>query len=231
MLRWEWVKSPVGLNRLVQRAANAWDRFYRHHESPWRGERAVAEMLPLLGDGRVLELGCGNGKTLKPLLAHGVPVVGLDISWHILSRLPQDAVRVMADAQALPFADGSFSAVLDIHCTGHLLQAGRARAALECWRVLRPGGTLVVERLSGDDLRAGQGQPVEGEPGVRAVQDGRTTHFGSEAELAADLETAGFEVMGAIVERHHPGHRGNLVTRESVRIVARRPAQPAGSSS
>ncbi|MES2153788.1 MAG: class I SAM-dependent methyltransferase [bacterium] len=205
----------------MQRAANPWDRFYRHHEAPWRGERPVAELLPLLGDGPVLELGCGNGKLLKPLAAAGVDVIGLDVSWHAVRRLA--ATCVLGDAAALPFADAAFSAVLDIHCTGHLLAAGRRLAAEECWRVLRPGGHLVVERLTPQDLRASQGSPVDGESGVRGLQDGRTTHFAGPDELAAAFGAVGFVAAGAAVDRHHPGHRGRLVTRESVRLVLERP--------
>ena len=205
----------------MRRAANPWDRFYRYHEAPWRGERPVAELLPLLGAGPVLELGTGNGKLLRPLLAAGVDAVGLDIAWHPLRRLAAPRLA-LADAAALPFRDGAFSAVLDIHCTGHLLRAGREQAAREAFRVLRPGGALVAERLTPNDLRAGQGTDA-GEPGTRALADGRTTHFSAPEALAGDLEAAGFEPVGATVERHHPGHRGNLVTRESVRAVFRKP--------
>lgn len=212
----------------MQRAANVWDRFYRHHEAPWRGQRPVEELLPLLGDGRVLELGCGNGKLLKPLADAGVDVVGLDISWHILSRLPEGIPRVLADAAELPFADQAFSCVLDIHCSGHLLAAGRARAAQEAWRVLRPGGHMVVERLTPNDLRGQQGQPVASEPGVRSVQDGRTTHFSDADGLAATFVEVGFVAAAAAIDRHHPGHRGRQVTRESVRLLLEKPeALPA----
>lgn len=214
----------------MERAANPWDRFYRYHEAPWRGERPIDELRPLLGAGPVLELGSGNGKLLKPLAAAGVPVVGLDVSWHILRRLPGAIPTVLADAAALPFADATFTAVLDIHCTGHLRAAGRAQAAREAWRVLRPGGHLVVERLTPDDLRAGQGAAVEGEPGTRALQDGRTTHFATPAELAAAFAAAGFTPLGAALERREPGHRGRLVVRESVRAVFAKPG-PAGAGS
>src|ERR1041385_2647607 len=114
------LESRPPRRRRVRRAANPWDRFYRHHEAPWRGERPVAELLPLLGAGPVLELGCGNGKLLKPLLAAGVDAIGLDVSFHALRRLAAGTPRALADAAALPFRDGAFTAVLDVHCTGHL---------------------------------------------------------------------------------------------------------------
>lgn len=205
----------------MQRAANPWDRFYRYHEAPWRGEREIADFLPWLGTGPVLELGCGNGKALKPLRAAGVDAVGLDISWHILSRL--DGKRVLADASWLPFVGGAFTAVLDIHCTGHLLREGRARAVADAFRVLRPGGHLLVERLSVADLRAQQGSPVEGEPEVRQVQDGRSTHFSTVESLAAEGEAVGFAALHADSQRREPGHRGRQVVRESVRVLFQKP--------
>lgn len=206
----------------MQRVSNVWDRFYHLHEAPWRGERTVAPLLPWLGTGPVLELGCGNGKLLKPLLKAGIDAVGLDVSWNILHRLPAATPRVLADAASLPFCDGTFTAVLDIHCTGHLGAAGRAQAAREAWRVLRPGGVLVVERLTPNDLRATQGQPVPGEPGMKEVQDGRRTHFSSEEELRAAFAAVGFTAEDAAHEVRRPGHGGRQVTRESVRILFRR---------
>lgn len=204
------------------RAPNAWDRFYRHHEAPWRGERPVADLLPLLGAGPVLELGCGNGKLLRPLRAAGLDAVGLDIAFHALRRLSPETPRVLADAAVLPFRRDSFTAVLDVHCTGHLGAAGRAAAASEAARVLADGGLLVVERLTPADLRASQGKPVDGEPGMKAVEDGRRTHFAFASDLESDFRAAGFTPLGSELTRREPGHGGRLVVRESVRVLFRK---------
>ena len=141
----------------MRRAANPWDRFYRHQRSPWRGDHPVAALAPGLGAGPVLELGCGNGKMLRPLRNAGIDAVGLDLSWNVLRTHPPGTPRVLGDAATLPFGDGSFSAVLDLHCTGHLLRPERLRAAREAARVVRPGGLVVVERLTPQDLRTGTG--------------------------------------------------------------------------
>lgn len=205
----------------MQRAAHAWDRFYHHHAEPWRGERPVDPLRPYLGPGPVLELGCGNGKLLRPLRATGVDAVGLDISWNVLRRL---GAGVLADAVALPFRDAAFSCVLDVHCTGHLDAAGRRTALAEARRVLVPGGHLVVERLGADDLRATQGEAVPGEPGVRRLRDGRTTHFTTGEALAGDLLEAGLELVDRGVVRRSPRWRGRTVTRRSVWVVGQVPA-------
>ena len=165
--------------------------------------------------GRVLELGCGNGKLLRPLQAAGFDAVGLDLSFNVLQRLGQG---VLADAAALPFGDGAFGAVLDVHCTGHLLAEGRAAAHQEQRRVLQPGGHVVVERLHPDDLRATQGEALEG-GATRRLQDGRTTRMDDEASLATALESAGFRVVDRVTHRRTQRLPNGPVVRASVRLV------------
>lgn len=213
--RRRYVAHPPG--RVVRRAANPWDRYYHQHAAPWRGAREVEPLRPWLGDGRILELGVGNGKTWRPLREAGFDVVGLDVAFHALRRLGDG---VLADAAMLPFGAGSFAAVLDLHCSGHLLESGRITNHAEVQRVLEPGGHVVCERLGRSDLRAGKGDEVE--PWTRRLQDGRTTHFSHEASLRAEWEDAGFEIVASMTECRRVRYRDQHVVREHVRVVARR---------
>lgn len=94
--------------------------------------------------GRVLEVGCGTGRNL-PRYAPDATVVGLDPSLDALlaakKRAP-GALLVAASAEALPFADGVFDAVVSslVFCSVPNPDAGLA----EVRRVLTPDGTLAM---------------------------------------------------------------------------------------
>lgn len=78
-------------------------------------------------------------------------VVSLDISPEMLARLPPDVRGVAADARRMPLPDASFDAVLFSHSLHHVVgadppdcEAQQERAVAEAFRVLRPGGSLVL---------------------------------------------------------------------------------------
>jgi SAM-dependent methyltransferase len=106
----------------------------------------------LLGDvrgARVLEVGCGAAMCSRWLAARGASPVALDLSGGMLRHAAAAAGRtgiavplVQADAQHLPFADGSF----DVACTafGAVPFVSDSAAVMgEVARVLRPGGRWV----------------------------------------------------------------------------------------
>lgn len=140
----------------------------------------------------MLELGCGNGKTLAAMRCRGWNVVAVDISQEAvrLSRMIMpDVSLLLADARSLPFREESFDAIFAFHLTGHLMLQGRKGIASEAARVLRKGGRLFFREFGGDDMRAGCGEEVEICTFRRG--EGVITHYFTEdeaAELFCDLK-------------------------------------------
>jgi ubiquinone/menaquinone biosynthesis C-methylase UbiE len=100
------------------------------------------------GEGPVLEIGIGTGRISRPLMEHGVPIAGIDISQRMMSRLLAQLPPVqrapdllLADATCLPFDDNSFGCVLAVHVL-HLVSS-LPKAIAEVARVLRSGGVLL----------------------------------------------------------------------------------------
>jgi ubiquinone/menaquinone biosynthesis C-methylase UbiE len=145
--------------------------------------------LPPLPEGaRILELGCGDGRTLAALGTLPCTLVGLDRARAALAlcRPPagQPAFRlVWGDARCLPFPDQSFDAVLLLHVLGHGLADDRERMAAEAVRVTAAGGRLHLRVFSHADLRAETG--VEIEERSRLRRTGVLTHYFTEDEVVA----------------------------------------------
>lgn len=154
----------------------AWERNYRQRGVLWQG---AATGIPSFSPGtRVLEAGCGNGKTLATLSQNGCHMTGCDISASALllahTAVP-DARLVQADVRCLPFLDATFDAVIAVHITGALGEEDRYRTAEEFRRVLVPGGTLFFREFSVGDFRCGKGKPIEENSYLRG--DGVMTHY------------------------------------------------------
>jgi SAM-dependent methyltransferase len=99
-----------------------------------------------LAERRILDLGCGCGKNSTVLEAMGFQVHGLDISEPAIQRCRQ-LVRhgerfVQGSAEALPWPDRYFDAVLDIGCLHSAPEAILPQAVAEIARVLNPRGLL-----------------------------------------------------------------------------------------
>ncbi|WP_292521138.1 class I SAM-dependent methyltransferase [Methanoculleus sp.] len=165
--------------------SSAWDEDYRRRGDLWGG---VPAPLPEIPPGAaVLELGCGNGKTLTALARRSARVTAVDISPHALTlarRHPATATvhLAVADARCLPFREGTFDAVFLVHIAGHLPLSGRRAVASEVFRVLGHGGTAFFRAFSVEDMRAGKG--TETEPQTFRRGDGIITHYFTETETA-----------------------------------------------
>jgi len=160
---------------------NAWDDDYRRRGRLWGGG---AKNLPALDAGlTVLELGCGDGKTLAGMPGDWI-ITAIDISPEALDlsrNSTADAELILASACRLPFQNESFDAVFAFHVTGHLLALDRQALAREAARVLRRGGKLFFREFGKEDMRAGQGQELERDTFRRG--SGIFTHYFDESEV------------------------------------------------
>lgn len=94
---------------------------------------------------RVLDAACGTGVAARECARRGAVVTGLDLNEGMLSVARRIAPNIewrQGDVAGLPFADGSFDAVV---CQfGLMFFPEREKALGELWRVLAPGGRLAV---------------------------------------------------------------------------------------
>ncbi|MGB7545294.1 MAG: class I SAM-dependent methyltransferase, partial [Methanothrix sp.] len=135
----------------------AWNQDYAQRGRIWAGS---AKDLPTLTKGSmVLEMGCGDGKSLSAMPASwNVAAIDISIQGLRLSRKARpDVSLILADGCRLPLRSERFDAVFAFHVAGHLLLAERLALAGEAARVLRPGGRLFFRDFSVEDMRMGQG--------------------------------------------------------------------------
>jgi ubiquinone/menaquinone biosynthesis C-methylase UbiE len=118
----------------------------------------------------LLDAGCGTGAYAIALADRVSRVVGIDVSDAMLSMAKRRVVGQRAadrltfhlgNIEALPFCDSSFDAVM-FNQVLHHLESGvdpeygaHGRALAEAHRVLRPGGVLIANVCTHDQLRRG----------------------------------------------------------------------------
>lgn len=132
--------------------------------------------------GTLLDVGCAT-KPFAPTLTGRVSrYLGVDLpdSRFVLDGPPERRPDAFARGEALPFRDASIDTVLGLSMLTYLPEPGLMLA--EAHRVLRPGGTLILEFT--------QMAPLHDEPHDYF----RYTRYGA----AWLLERAGFELVAAI---------------------------------
>jgi SAM-dependent methyltransferase len=90
----------------------------------------------------ILDAGCGSGGNLR-FLRHYGRVIGIDLAAEALA-LGQQSGMTRASVLAIPFADASFDLVTSFDVLYHRAVPDERVALREAWRVLRPGGRLLL---------------------------------------------------------------------------------------
>lgn len=95
--------------------------------------------------GSILDAGGGTGRVAKALRGFCGQVVVADISRGMLQQVPVDNQLqvVNCHTESLPVAAESFERVIMIDALHHV--ANQQQTANELWRVVKPGGMIIIE--------------------------------------------------------------------------------------
>ena len=213
--------SQARIQRFYSDAAPVYDDFTDEHEAAAKA-RAIALLARRQGE-RYLEVATGTGKTFAQVIAESGAegVVGVDMAPGMIAvartRLREqgcDATPLqLGDARALPFGDERFDCLFNSYMLDLIPTDEIPQVVAEFWRVLRPGGRLVLVNLT------------EGEGDDEAFSSDWKARYEREPEALGAcrpvLATAMVEAQGFVgVERQYSGHGESW---PSEIVVARRP--------
>lgn len=148
------MRTKAEIRSVYERIA---DSFAPTRARPWPEVLEFLDRLPARS--RVLDVGCGNGRHLKALVARGHRGIGVDFSRKLLAigraEVPSMDVRwIEADATRLPLRGRSVDAAMCIAVLHHMpTRDDRIATLSEIARVLRDGGRVLVSVWDQDHPR------------------------------------------------------------------------------
>ena len=171
------------MDRLLEATARAerdhfWFHGFRRFITPLLQQAAQGHATP-----DILDCGCGTGNNLQLLRKYG-HAVGIDLTFSGLKYATSRGDRLVAQASVtdLPFRDAAFDIVTSFDVVYALPDAAEKLAVSEMFRVLRPGGHLVLNVAAMESLR-----------GNHSVLGGEVRRY-SRNRLRWALELGGFEI-------------------------------------
>lgn len=117
-------------------------------ETVWEHVYRYRFALPYVRGKDVLDVACGEGYGTAALAASGArSVIGVDVDpiacEHARRKYGRDRMEIHeGDAANLPLSDASVDAVVSFETVEHVTNP--AKFIAECFRVLRPSGTLII---------------------------------------------------------------------------------------
>jgi SAM-dependent methyltransferase len=212
------------------------DRLGRYEETRRECEQIVA-LVGLQPGARVLDAGCGFGRTVGVLRELGLDAVGVDISPAVIEearrRNPGPSYLVHDLAQPLPDEVARFDAIVNVYSSfGYGATLEDDAAVLRTWHdALKPGGALVME-LS--DIERSQARLGPLGTVVDREDDGVHEHLyvDPETHVLHITYTLGEQTLDVDTRLYEAGELAAMVEQAGFRDVARyggfdaRPKQP-----
>ncbi len=185
----------------------------------------VFDFLPATG--RVLDLGCGNGRLSKQIKDKGYEVWGMDVNEDAINvaKNDSDLVRInfsVQDAKKMEYENNFFDGVIEQAVLACMDKSDRQQVLQEIYRILKKDGILSIgefgikpnreEKYKADAL-------IVGEHGTMIIrkEDGTEwfrSHNFTQEELEGLIKEAGFEIidyMNPTFKTFHgnpqPGHQ------------------------
>jgi len=125
------------------------DKFSETRKHFWRDMEFIKEYAAR-GD-KILDYGCGNGRLLELFSEKNIDYTGLDISGKMVNFAkeryndPLVKFRKITSFDSLAFPGNFFNAAYSVSVFHHLPSRElRVKVAKELFRVVRPGGTIIV---------------------------------------------------------------------------------------
>lgn len=104
----------------------------------------MREVADLPAQGRLLDVGGGTGRVASAIRDLVDDVILADVSLGMLKKAPLSLFKpVCSGSESLPFADNSFERVIMVDALHHVID--QVHTAREMFRVLKPGGIIVIE--------------------------------------------------------------------------------------
>ena len=118
--------------------------FYEKVIQP-KDSQEIREFCRLPTDGALLDAGGGTGRIAQTLRGQAGLIVVADLSLKMLEQAhSKDGLRLACShSERLPFPQASFERVIMVDALHHVID--QQQTANELWRVLKPGGRLVIE--------------------------------------------------------------------------------------
>lgn len=191
---WAFLKTVVRMWQLRNSVAAA-DYDYRAFDSPiwlqryWQRTRHRIILEYLEGRDGIIDIGCGSSRIILDLPA----AVGMDILQNKLRWLrPHHRLLVRGRCERLPFRDESFDTVINSEVIEHV--PDQPELWTEMWRVLRPGGILILGTPDYSRRLWWVLEWIYGKLLPSAYAQEHITHF-TRKELSGRLRAAGYEIL------------------------------------